>query len=115
MSGPTLAPYVSDEVDAGLELRALGLKIAAYFIEHMQHAASKSGIQPYWTADELGVYQGRTLRRTKHLGCFIIYVIESERDGSRRVTLMLAAPAADFAVDADIWAVLRPRLKDFCG
>ncbi|MFL6846570.1 MAG: hypothetical protein ACJ8ER_17020 [Allosphingosinicella sp.] len=110
MSNVAIAPYASQGVDAGLELENLGLDEAAFFLLYLQRAATKSGVREYWRGT---AFRGRSILREDHNGCFIVYVVETERDGSVRVTLLLAARAAAFPTPEAVDAILRPRLEDF--
>jgi hypothetical protein len=111
MSGGLIAPYVSQGVDAGDELRSLGLDQAEIFLLYLKRiAAAKTGYRSYWKGR---AYRGRTTYRKDLDGCFIVYVVETERDNSVRVTLICAGRIAAFAGDAAIQAVVAPRLQDF--
>lgn len=110
MGGESIAPYVSQGIDAGVELRGLGLDKARYFLLHMQEVVSKSGYRSYWQGR---AHRGRSVRTKEHQGCFIVYVVETERDNSVRATLIYAGRTAVFANDAAVQAVVEPRLKDF--
>jgi hypothetical protein len=110
MSGGSIAPYVSEGIDAGTELRDLGLDQAQFFLLFLQRVAAKTGYRPYWRGR---AYRGTTTYRKDHDGCFIVYVVETERDNSVRVTLMCAGRIAAFANDAAIQAIVAPRIQDF--
>jgi hypothetical protein len=101
---------VSQGIDAGLELRNLGLDEAEFFLVYMQKVAAKRGYRPYWKGRP---YRGRSVHRKNHGGCFIVYVVETESDGARRVTLIYAGRIVAFANQAAIEVFVTPRLKDF--
>lgn len=113
MADGSLAPYVSENIDAGLELRALGLPRARYFFEHLQKVAAYKAYRPYWKGDEFCAYRGRKAHKKDHRDCFIVYVVETERDGALQVTLIYADRLAAFADDKAIEAFIMPRLKDY--
>ena len=114
MSGESVAPYVSEEANAEQELRALGLERARHFLLFMQGiAASPRRYRPYWSRSAFATFKGRTVYRKEQDDAFIIYVVETEKDGATRVTLIQAALNSDFEDKASILAVLLPRLRDF--
>lgn len=113
MADGSLAPYVSEDIDAGLELRALGLPMARYFFEHLQKVAAYKAYRPYWKGDEFCAYRGRKAHKKDRQGCFIVYVVETERDGALRVTLICAGRLAAFADEKAIQAFITPRLEDY--
>jgi hypothetical protein len=114
VTNESVAPYVSNGIDAGLELRALGLDVARYFLEHLQKVASNSrAYRPYWKGGAFAAYRGRLVHRKDYRGWFIIYVVETESDGALRVTLIHAGIGTSLASPQAVMVLIRPRLKDF--
>ncbi|MGZ8285077.1 MAG: hypothetical protein ACXW27_02060 [Allosphingosinicella sp.] len=110
MADAVIAPYVSQGVDAGQELRSLGLDECEFFLLFLQKTATRKGVRPYWQGR---AFHGRTILRKDHGPSFIIYVIETEKDRSLRVTLIYAGLASAFANQAQLDALVHPRLKDY--
>jgi len=110
MAEVAIAPYVSEGIDAGYELESLGIDEAEYFLLYLQKQATRQGTRSYWRGP---AFRGRSVRRKDHGGCFIIYVVETERDRSVRVTLIYAGQAAAFADQPAVNAFVAPRLKDY--
>jgi hypothetical protein len=107
---------VKGDIDAGVELRALGLEAARHLFLHLQKAASRSrAFRPYWKGGAFATYRGRLVHRRDHGAGFILYVVETESDGGLRVTLIYAGLAASFVDDEAILNMVTPRLKDFFG
>lgn len=119
MSDEPIAPYVSEGVDAGLELLALGLDAGRRGRLHMQAIVARTrkyeDDQTFHTFEDLGVY------KAEFDDCFILFVVEEEDDGCLRVTLMLAGRISEFS-GAGVWnaaglerarRVVTERLEDF--
>ena len=59
-----------------LDPRLLLYSQPSHFLLHLQKAATRRGIRPYWTGTQM---RGRSVERKTHGSCFIVYIIETER------------------------------------
>jgi hypothetical protein len=119
MSDEPIAPYVSEGIDAGLELLSLGLDAGRRTLLHMQAVVARTRKyeedQTFHTFEDLGVY------KAEFGDCFILFIVEEESDGCLRVTLMLAGRISEFS-GTGVWnaaglerakRMVTERLEDF--
>jgi len=118
-----IAPYVSGAVDAGNELKGLGLDTARFFILHMQSIVSGkrnyTGDQTFCTVDGIDVYNADFRDR------FVLYAVEIDDDGTLCITVILAGSIGAFlgpgdsrgvlsgAAIAAIRSIVERRVRDF--
>ncbi|MFT3723877.1 MAG: hypothetical protein QM773_09845 [Hyphomonadaceae bacterium] len=122
MSDEPIAPYVAEGIDAGDELRTLGLAIARRALLHMQAIVAcqrdYESDQVFHDCMDIDIY------KAEFDDGFILYVVEKEQDGSLRLTLMLAGKIGDFGQsdERSVWSrraietvkqMVETRVEDF--
>ena len=122
MLDPAIVAYRRlPDVDAALELRALGLPVAEAFLVFWQRVVARRidhwTFQPFDVFKQVPVYQAEQSQR------FALYTVEDGPDEGIRITVMAAARRGDATIGGLVWdgtdldfvrrRVLHPRLADY--